>query len=123
MSETSQALLPDPDASMEVSPEKVMAWTGLDPESRPMLIDCREADELMICRIPGHEWIPLREIPHRMEAIRSRSARGVVVYCHHGMRSLHAAEFLRGHGISNAFSMHGGIDLWSQSVDPTVARY
>lgn len=123
MEEPACNLLPDASESMEVSPEAVAAWVSTPLEKRPLLIDCREADEVMICRIEGNEWIPLREIPHRLESIREASSRGLVVYCHHGMRSLHAVEFLRSHGVLNAFSMRGGIDLWSQSIDPSVSRY
>jgi rhodanese-related sulfurtransferase len=45
------------------------------------------------------------------------------VFCHHGVRSLHVVNWLRGHGIENAQSMQGGIDAWSRRIDPTVPRY
>jgi len=47
----------------------------------------------------------------------------VVVYCHHGVRSLRAVNFLRAMGVDNAFSMRGGIEEWSRHVDASVARY
>ncbi|MEX1116425.1 MAG: rhodanese-like domain-containing protein [Akkermansiaceae bacterium] len=46
-----------------------------------------------------------------------------MVYCHHGMCSLRAATFLRSIGVENAFSMGGGIERWSQVIDPEVPRY
>ena len=115
--------LPDADTTIEISPRAVAQWHKLPKDQRPMLIDCREADELLICRIEGHEWVPLREFPQRLEAIRADAGRGVVVYCHHGMRSQHAAEFLRSHGIGLSFSMRGGIDMWSDIIDGSVPRY
>jgi len=116
-------MLPDPEATAEVSPESVAAWIDLPESGRPRLIDCREAEELAICQIPGNEWVPLGEFPERVGALTDDPGRGVVVYCHHGMRSMRAALFLRSRGFDNAFSMHGGIELWSLTVDPEVPRY
>lgn len=116
-------MLPDPASTAEVSPESVAAWIDLPENERPRLIDCREAEELAICQISGNEWVPLGDFPTRLGALTSDPERGVVVYCHHGMRSLKAALFLRSRGFSNAFSMHGGIDLWTSTVDPDVPRY
>ncbi len=115
--------LPDPAATIEVSPEFVAGWNRLPGNERPLLIDCREQDELAICRIDGHEWIPMGSTPQVLPRIQADSARGVVVYCHHGMRSHRVASFLRAHGVENAFSMAGGIDAWSALIDPEVPRY
>lgn len=115
--------LPDAATTIEISPRAVAEWIGLPPGERPLLIDCREEDELAICRIDGHEWIPLGAFPAHIETIRDSAERGVVVYCHHGMRSQRAAAFLRAHGIENAFSMSGGIDMWSDIIDESVPRY
>ena len=46
----------------------------------------------------------------------------VVVYCHHGIRSLSGAAILEAAGIAAA-SLKGGIDLWSRVIDPRVPRY
>ena len=115
--------LPDPAETLEVTPTEVAAWVELPRETRPRLIDCREQDELAICQIAGNEWIPLGTFPEALGKITADTDRGIVVYCHHGMRSLRAASFLRAHGVKNAFSMSGGIDEWSQFIDPEVPRY
>jgi len=115
--------LPNPAESEEVTIRDVAEWVSLPAEDRPRLIDCREAEELEICQIDGNEWIPLGAIPSVVDALRKDLSRGVVVYCHHGMRSLQAARFLRKHGLENVFSMSGGIDAWSRSIDPTMPRY
>ena len=117
------SLLPDPSETAEVSPESVAAWLGLPETGRPRLIDCREAEELSICQIAGNEWVPLGEFPAKVDFLTGDPERGVVVYCHHGMRSLRAALFLRSKGFENAFSMFGGIDLWSDRIDPETPRY
>jgi rhodanese-related sulfurtransferase len=47
----------------------------------------------------------------------------IITVCHHGMRSLNAAEFLRSKGFENTQSMRGGIDAWSMLVDHGIPRY
>ncbi len=115
--------LPDAEITLEISPAAVAEWAHLPAETRPRLIDCREADELAICRIEGCEWVPLGTFPQALEKLTADTERGIVVYCHHGMRSLRAASFLRAHGVGHAFSMSGGIDGWSAFIDPDVPRY
>jgi rhodanese-related sulfurtransferase len=115
--------LPDAATTLEISPWAVAQWHRLPADQRPRLIDCREDDELAICHIEGHEWFPLGAFPQVIDKLKAGSERGVVVYCHHGMRSQRAAAFLRAHGVENAFSMSGGIDMWSEIIDATVPRY
>jgi rhodanese-related sulfurtransferase len=47
----------------------------------------------------------------------------VVVYCHHGLRSLSGAALLQNLGYRNVVSLAGGIDAWSLHVDPRLPRY
>lgn len=47
----------------------------------------------------------------------------VLLYCHHGIRSLDAAHFLADRGFRKIFSLRGGIDAWSTHIDPTIPRY
>jgi rhodanese-related sulfurtransferase len=115
--------LPDASTTLEITPSAVAKWIHLPHEQRPRLIDCREHDELAICQIAGHEWFPLDTFPVAGAKLTADDARGVIVYCHHGMRSLRGAAFLRAHGVEKAFSMTGGIDAWSQLIDPAVPRY
>ena len=115
--------LPDPFATMEVTCREVAAWAALPEPERPRLIDCRQPDEWDICHLDGAQLVPLGEFPYRLEALKEDTERGVVVYCHHGMRSLRATAFLRENGVENVFSMAGGIDAWSRTVDPDVAQY
>ncbi len=49
--------------------------------------------------------------------------REVVVYCHVGARSAQAAVWLKASGWSRVRSLAGGIDAWSEQVDPAVPRY
>ena len=115
--------LPDPADTWEVTAQEVAEWIHLPREERPRLIDCREQDELAICQIAGNEWFPLGLFPTAGARLTADGARGVIVYCHHGMRSLRGASILRAQGVENAFSMKGGIETWAELVDPKMARY
>ena len=46
----------------------------------------------------------------------------LVVFCHHGVRSLDGAAYLLSKGLE-AVSLKGGIDLYSLQVDPALPRY
>jgi adenylyltransferase/sulfurtransferase len=87
------------------------------------LIDCREADEWHLCRIDGAQLLPLSQFAAEAPKILTDPAEKVVIYCHHGMRSQHAAHFLRQRGQALAWSLKGGIDAWSHQIDPHVPRY
>lgn len=47
----------------------------------------------------------------------------IVLYCHHGERSLEAARHLSSQGFTRVKSLRGGIDAWSQEVDSLLPRY
>ena len=86
-----------------------------------LLVDVREPWEHQICRIEGAELISLGRLP--MEWQRLDQAGEVILYCHHGIRSLDAAAWLRAQGVESARSLAGGIDRWSREIDPSVPRY
>jgi len=96
----------------------------------PVLIDVREPDEWRICTLGGAIEIPLGEVGERAEEVLDLledEGRGpdepVIVYCHHGVRSLTGAALLQAAGVRGARSLAGGIDLWAVAVDPSVVRY
>lgn len=97
----------------------------LDGENPPVLIDCREQQEFDFCRIEGAILIPLSDFSGRekAEALLNHVEQEAIVYCHHGVRSLHATQYLHQQGYTNTRSMQGGIDLWSVVIDAEVARY
>jgi rhodanese-related sulfurtransferase len=95
----------------------------MDQAQELLLIDCRETFEYEICRIEGSTLIPMRELPARVGEIHSHVDKPVVVYCHHGVRSLHVVQWLRQSGFGQAQSVSGGIDEWSRQIDPGLSRY
>lgn len=87
----------------------------------PVVLDVRERWELDICAIEGAMHIPLGELAERRGEVDHE--RSVVVLCHHGVRSLYAAEFLQGCGFADVADLLGGIDAWATQIDPVMGRY
>ena len=87
------------------------------------LIDVRQPEEYAIARIGGGVLIPMMELSVRLGEIQPDDGTTVVVYCHHGVRSLKAAYYLAQSGLDNVASLEGGIEAWSLLVDPAVPRY
>jgi adenylyltransferase/sulfurtransferase len=86
-----------------------------------LLVDVREPWEYELCRIPGAKLMPLGTLPANVTALLDVD--DVICYCHHGMRSLDAAAWLRQQGVEGAKSLTGGIERWSVEIDPQVPRY
>lgn len=95
----------------------------LDAEEPVYLLDVRNDDEYAYCRLPDSHLIPLPELLHRLDEVDPPEGALVVVYCHHGIRSLSGAAILGQGGRLNVASLSGGIDAWSLVVDPAVPRY
>jgi len=91
-------------------------------EKGAKLIDVREPWEYSTTHIEGSVLIPMGEVPARAHQELDPEERLVVV-CHHGIRSMNVAVWLRNQGFEQAQSLRGGIDAWSVQVDPTVPRY
>ncbi|MBK1859038.1 molybdopterin-synthase adenylyltransferase MoeB [Cerasicoccus arenae] len=113
-----------PDTTSEEIPMEISvqeAHAQLQQAPPPLFLDVREDFEVAIAKIDGAIEIPLGELPLRWEALDAKAP--LLVYCHHGMRSLRATEFLRSKGLDGAVSIRGGIDAWSREINPELARY
>jgi len=84
------------------------------------LLDVRSPEEYQIARIEDSRLIPLHELADRLGELDT--AERLVVYCHHGPRSLRATQLLREMGYE-AVNLAGGINAWSERIDPAVPRY
>jgi rhodanese-related sulfurtransferase len=91
--------------------------------SGPKLLDVRQPEEHAFASLPDSVLIPLNELMQRFQEIAAWKEEQIVVYCHHGIRSLHAIAFLEASGFQNLRNLSGGIDAWSTEVDPNVPRY
>ena len=86
------------------------------------LLDVREPWEITTASISDSVNIPMGELPARANTELDPDAR-IVVFCHHGARSLSVTAWLRREGFDRAQSMAGGIDQWSREVDSKVPLY
>ena len=85
------------------------------------LIDVREPFEYEIARIDGSKLIPLGEIAERTDELQREQT--IVVHCHSGGRSAEAVRLLQQRGFTNVYNLEGGIDSWSDEIDPGVPKY
>jgi rhodanese-related sulfurtransferase len=107
---------------LEITPRDVKQ--RLDAGEKLALVDVREPAEFQLARISGGELIPMRTVPGELQRLNTLARETLlVVYCHHGVRSLNVVQWLRDQGVSACQSMAGGIDRWSRDVDPSVALY
>src|SRR6266436_1152833 len=102
-----------------ISPSEIKQ--GLERGDGVLLVDVREPWEFEICRIAGAKLIPMGTIPANLQALDTDDE--VICYCHHGMRSLDVAVWLRGQGVERAKSLAGGIDRWSAEIAAQIPRY
>lgn len=86
-----------------------------------VLLDVRTPGEVAVATLHGALNIPLHELPSRVGEIGRPVA--IAVYCHHGVRSEHASRWLEHQGFTGVAHLEGGIDAWSQQIDPSVPRY
>src|SRR5213080_4138138 len=93
----------------------------MDAREAFQLIDVRETFEYEIARIDGAKLIPLGEIADRTDELQREQP--IVVHCHSGKRSAQAVRLLQQRGFSNVYNLEGGIDAWSDQIDPTVPKY
>ena len=111
----------------ELAAPSLKGW--LDQGESLVLLDVREDFERDHARIGAPEGVPdlhvpLGEIPTRIDQIADLArGRSLVVYCHHGQRSMVAATWLARQGVANVHNLDGGIDAWSIRVDQKVPRY
>ena len=103
---------------LEISPTETAA---LMKDANVKLIDVRTPQEYAIARIEG---CPLVDQDLAKEILETwPKDTSIITICHHGVRSLDAAVYLRQQGFANARSMRGGIDVWSQVIDTSIPRY
>jgi rhodanese-related sulfurtransferase len=105
---------------LEITPKEAVAKLT----SGATLLDVREPEEFALARIDGSQLVPINTVPAQLQTLEGMADEAdLLVLCHHGVRSLQVAAWLRDKGIENCYSIAGGIDRWSLEVDPTVPRY
>lgn len=101
----------------------------LERGERFALLDVREDSERAYAAIDvppsvANLHVPMARIPDQLHQIRATAGGApMVVYCHHGMRSMMVATWLMEQGLTRLHNLAGGIDAWSKQIDPNVPRY
>jgi adenylyltransferase/sulfurtransferase len=106
-------------AAREVSVEDLKAMR--DRGESFVLVDVREPREWAISDLPGSLKIPLGTLPQSLEKLSKDDE--IVVYCRTGGRSGNAVQFLQKMGFEKAKNLVGGINLWAERIDPSLAKY
>ena len=104
---------------VQLTPQQVQ--DGLQKQPAPLLLDVREEDEVRLCALPGSLHIPMNLIPLRHNELPDDIP--IIVYCHHGIRSLNVARYLAHVGFEHVANLQGGIDAWARQIDPSMPRY
>jgi len=113
---------PDTPLPFEITPKEVQR--RLQAGEKLTLIDVREPSEFQIASIAGAELIPMRTVPAELSRLDASAGEApLIVFCHHGVRSLNVVHWLREQGVGECQSMSGGIDRWSLEIDSGVPRY
>ncbi|WP_298866886.1 rhodanese-like domain-containing protein [uncultured Gimesia sp.] len=95
----------------------------LDSNHRFLLLDCREQDEYDTVNIAESQLLPMSEIQQRVSELDKHRSEEIIVFCHHGMRSMQVTSWMLQEGFTNVKSMQGGIDAWSCQIDNSKLRY
>lgn len=86
-----------------------------------LILDVREPWEAQIAPIAGALNIPMQQLPSSLNALPEDQT--ILCLCHHGIRSMHVAQFLVQQGFENIYNITGGSEAWSRTVDAGVPRY
>lgn len=95
----------------------------IEKQDKFFLLDVRTAEEVAICRLPGSVAIPQAAIPVYLDLIPDDI--DIIIYCHHGHRSLSAVRYLIDVGFDarRLFNLEGGIDAFAKYIDNTIPKY
>ena len=107
------------DGSMNLSVHAIKQ--RLDAGEPLILLDIREPYELILSRLDHQLHIPMSQMSERWREIPRD--RPIVVFCHHGVRSVNLLNQLQAAGFTNLINMEGGIDAWAKEIDPAVPLY
>ena len=108
-------------ADWEIAPREFVRRR--DSRQPMVLLDCRTDAEREIATIADSVHVPMNLLMARLPELRAHEGTPIVVYCHHGARSLQVTATLREAGFDEVHSLAGGIHLWSLDIDPSVPVY
>ena len=110
----------------QIRPSELSTWlASARAHGEPVVLDVREPSELRVASIKADGFelltIPMSVIPPRLNELNP--GQPIACLCHHGARSMQVASFLKAKGFTHVANIAGGINAWSNELDPTVPRY
>jgi len=107
------------DEKLLIEPKVLAEW--LKREKSIRLLDVRSCEEFEAVHIEG---AVLMSQPVMQQILaEGTNTRPLAIIDHQGKQGLDAAAYFLGHGLTNVRCLRGGIDAWSQEVDPKLPRY
>jgi len=105
----------------EITPSELAAMLNQPMAVPVLLLDVREVWEWELTHLSGSVHIPMNLIPIRHNELPDETL--IVAICHHGVRSLQVANYLKNVGFDQVVSLQSGLDGWALQVDPSIRRY
>jgi sulfur-carrier protein adenylyltransferase/sulfurtransferase len=106
-------------ADLEITPQALR--DKLDRGEPLELLDVREPVEREISSLANTLEIRVDDLAEHLDELPRNKE--IVAYCRTGGRSARAAQLLRDAGFTRVHSLAGGINAWSETVDPSITRY
>jgi rhodanese-related sulfurtransferase len=107
------------DLQMQITPGELAAILKSGESVR--LLDIRTREEWDATRIEGAIFLTQEVLQETLG--KWPRAQWIVIYDHRGTRSIDAAAYFAGHAFERVRFLKGGIDAWSQEIDPAIPRY
>lgn len=106
--------------------QEITSWQlakMLEEQDDIFLLDVRDENEINLCQLDNSVHISMNLIPLYLDRIPDDKQ--IVIYCHHGTRSLNVAHYLIENGFDEqqVYNLIGGIDSWALTIDKTMLRY
>ncbi|CAM2066786.1 Grx4 family monothiol glutaredoxin [Sulfidibacter corallicola] len=110
---------PSPPAKPQnITPEQASAMVN---QEGVKLLDVRTQQEREIAVVDGFAMLDQELAQEILDSWNKETP--MVFMCHFGGRSAQACQFFADNGFQKVYNVEGGIDAWSQTVDPSIARY
>lgn len=109
------------DLSVQVTPADLKQALETDP-AQVKLLDIRTREEFEAVKIEGAVLFT-QELMNTILMEWPRESGLLVIIDHQGTRAMDATAYFQGHGFKNVKTLRGGIDAWSDEIDPSLPRY
>ena len=87
----------------------------------PRVVDVRQPAEWELVRMKDGVLLSQELLEEMMESWDKDEP--LVLYCHHGIRSMQAAMYFAQQGFNKVITMRGGINAWAREIDTSLPVY